>query len=155
LATDPLFRKAKATAAERAQSLKAFVTAALRDKLMRDSARVSAIEPGIACPARSSQCVAACNERLAQFITIAAPTNPCRRDPQATEFYFGHAIFAMSGFFTLPNELRTTKNTRAICVPSAYRPYGRTSSPPRIANRTVKNTDTEKTVPHKVQPKQP
>jgi len=42
---DPLFRKAKATAAERGQSLKAFVTEALRDKLMRDTARVSAIEP--------------------------------------------------------------------------------------------------------------
>jgi hypothetical protein len=42
---DPIFRKAKATAAERGQSLKAFVTEALRDKLMRDSARVSATDP--------------------------------------------------------------------------------------------------------------
>ena len=32
---DPLFRKAKATAAERGQSLKAFVTEALIDKLDR------------------------------------------------------------------------------------------------------------------------
>lgn len=32
---DPLFRKAKATAAERGQSLKEFVAEALRDKLVR------------------------------------------------------------------------------------------------------------------------
>ena len=40
---DRLFRKAKATAAERGQSLKEFVTEALRDKL--DGARVRAGEP--------------------------------------------------------------------------------------------------------------
>lgn len=33
---DPLFRKVKATAAEHGQSLKEFVTEALRDKLLRD-----------------------------------------------------------------------------------------------------------------------
>ena len=42
---DPLFRKAKATAAGRGQSLKAFVTEALCDKLRRDTARGRAIEP--------------------------------------------------------------------------------------------------------------
>jgi len=36
---DRLFRKAKATAAERGQSLKEFVTEALRDKLTPDSGR--------------------------------------------------------------------------------------------------------------------
>jgi hypothetical protein len=36
---DRLFRKAKATAAERGQSLKDFVTEALRDKLMPQSGR--------------------------------------------------------------------------------------------------------------------
>lgn len=36
---DPLFRKAKATAAERGQSLKEFVSEALRDKLTRDGER--------------------------------------------------------------------------------------------------------------------
>jgi hypothetical protein len=36
---DRLFRKAKATAAERSQSLKEFVTEALRDKLLLDSPR--------------------------------------------------------------------------------------------------------------------
>jgi hypothetical protein len=36
---DPLFRKAKATAAERGQSLKEFVTEALRDKLALDTGR--------------------------------------------------------------------------------------------------------------------
>ena len=40
---DQLFRKAKATAAERGQSLKEFVTEALRDKL--DRGRASAHEP--------------------------------------------------------------------------------------------------------------
>jgi hypothetical protein len=42
---DPLFRKAKATAAERGQSLKEFVTEALRDKLALDTGRVYANEP--------------------------------------------------------------------------------------------------------------
>jgi hypothetical protein len=42
---DQLFRKAKATAAERGQSLKEFVTEALRDKLMPDRGRSSAHEP--------------------------------------------------------------------------------------------------------------
>ena len=42
---DPLFRKAKATAAERGQSLKEFVTEALRDKLSLDTGRAYAIEP--------------------------------------------------------------------------------------------------------------
>ena len=36
---DQLFRKAKATAAERGQSLKEFVTEALRDKLLTGSSR--------------------------------------------------------------------------------------------------------------------
>ncbi len=40
---DQLFRKAKATAAERGQSLKQFVTEALRDKL--DRSRAPAHEP--------------------------------------------------------------------------------------------------------------
>jgi hypothetical protein len=42
---DRLFRKAKATAAERGQSLKEFVTEALRDKLALDSGRARADEP--------------------------------------------------------------------------------------------------------------
>jgi hypothetical protein len=42
---DPLFRKVKATAAERGQSLKEFVTDALRDKLARDDGRRPAHEP--------------------------------------------------------------------------------------------------------------
>ncbi|MEQ1806719.1 MAG: hypothetical protein ABL900_15190 [Burkholderiaceae bacterium] len=42
---DPLFRKAKATAAERGQSLKEFFTAALRDKLAADSGPTLAAEP--------------------------------------------------------------------------------------------------------------
>ena len=42
---DPLFRKAKATAAERGQSLKEFVAEALRDKLVLDTGRAYASEP--------------------------------------------------------------------------------------------------------------
>ena len=42
---DPIFRKAKATAAGRGQSLKDFVTEALRDKLALDTGRAQAIEP--------------------------------------------------------------------------------------------------------------
>jgi len=42
---EPLFRKVKATAAERGQSLKDFVTEALRDKLARTSARDGAEQP--------------------------------------------------------------------------------------------------------------
>jgi hypothetical protein len=42
---DPLFRKVKATAAERGQSLKEFVTEALRDKLALDTGRAYASEP--------------------------------------------------------------------------------------------------------------
>ncbi|MEQ1879920.1 MAG: hypothetical protein ABL878_03005 [Burkholderiales bacterium] len=42
---DPLFRKAKATAAERGQSLKEFVTEALRDKLALGAAGTQASEP--------------------------------------------------------------------------------------------------------------
>ena len=42
---DRLFRKAKATAAERGQSLKEFVTEALRDNLARDTGRAGAAEP--------------------------------------------------------------------------------------------------------------
>jgi hypothetical protein len=42
---DQLFRKAKATAAERGQSLKEFVTEALRDKLLLGSGRGRADEP--------------------------------------------------------------------------------------------------------------
>jgi hypothetical protein len=42
---DPLFRKAKATAAERGQSLKEFVTEALRDKLALAADRAHANEP--------------------------------------------------------------------------------------------------------------
>ena len=42
---DQLFHKAKATAAERGQSLKEFVTEALRDKLLLDSGRGGAGEP--------------------------------------------------------------------------------------------------------------
>ena len=42
---DPLFRRAKATAAERGQSLKEFVTEALSDKLARDTGRADAGMP--------------------------------------------------------------------------------------------------------------
>ena len=42
---DQLFRKAKATAAERGQSLKEFVTEALRDKLLADKGRARTDEP--------------------------------------------------------------------------------------------------------------
>jgi hypothetical protein len=42
---DPLFRKAKATAAERGQSLKDFVTDALRDKLALQTGGPHAAEP--------------------------------------------------------------------------------------------------------------
>ena len=42
---DPLFRKVKATAAERGQSLKEFVTEALRDKLVLATGRIHASEP--------------------------------------------------------------------------------------------------------------
>jgi hypothetical protein len=42
---DPIFRKVKATAAERGQSLKDFVTEALRDKLALGTARPQAGEP--------------------------------------------------------------------------------------------------------------
>ena len=42
---DPIFRRAKATAAERGQSLKDFVTEALRDKLARDAALAKMSEP--------------------------------------------------------------------------------------------------------------
>jgi hypothetical protein len=42
---DHIFRKAKATAAERGQSLKDFVTDALRDKLEIDAARSRALGP--------------------------------------------------------------------------------------------------------------
>jgi hypothetical protein len=42
---DQLFRKAKATAAERGQSLKEFVTEALRDKLSLGSGHARADEP--------------------------------------------------------------------------------------------------------------
>ena len=42
---DQLFRKAKATAAERGQSLKEFVTEALRDKLLLGSGRARADAP--------------------------------------------------------------------------------------------------------------
>ena len=42
---DPIFRKAKASAAERGQSLKEFVTEALRDKLAVDARRAQAAEP--------------------------------------------------------------------------------------------------------------
>ena len=42
---DPLFRKAKATAAARGQSLKEFVTEALRDKLSPPSRGASSPEP--------------------------------------------------------------------------------------------------------------
>ena len=43
--SDRLFRKAEATAAACGQSLKEFVTEALRDKLMRDTGRAHASEP--------------------------------------------------------------------------------------------------------------
>ena len=43
---DPIFRKAKVTAAERGQSLKDFVTEALRDKLAPDTRRARANAPG-------------------------------------------------------------------------------------------------------------
>ena len=42
---DTVFRKAKATAAERGQSLKDFVTEALRDKFAADAGRTVATEP--------------------------------------------------------------------------------------------------------------
>jgi hypothetical protein len=42
---DQLFRKAKVTAAERGQSLKEFVTEALRDKLLLGSGRARADAP--------------------------------------------------------------------------------------------------------------
>ncbi len=42
---DPLFRRAKATAAERGQSLKALVTEALREKLAAGARRVPPEEP--------------------------------------------------------------------------------------------------------------
>ena len=42
---DPLFRRAKATAAERGQSLKDFVTEALHEKLATGAERLSASEP--------------------------------------------------------------------------------------------------------------
>lgn len=42
---DPVFRKAKATAAERGQSLKDFVTEALRDKFAAETDRPVATEP--------------------------------------------------------------------------------------------------------------
>lgn len=42
---DPLFRKANATAAERNQPLKEFVTEALRDKLVLDTGRTHISEP--------------------------------------------------------------------------------------------------------------
>ena len=42
---DQLFRKAKVTAAERGQSLKEFVTEALRDKLLLGSGRARVDEP--------------------------------------------------------------------------------------------------------------
>jgi hypothetical protein len=43
---DPIFRKAKATAAERGQSLKEFVTEALREKLSSGFRRANVSEPG-------------------------------------------------------------------------------------------------------------
>jgi len=43
---DPLFRKAKGTAAERGQSLKDFVTEAVREKLSADSRHAGPGEPG-------------------------------------------------------------------------------------------------------------
>ena len=42
---DAVFRKAKATAAERGQSLTAFVTEALREKLTRGAARGAPLGP--------------------------------------------------------------------------------------------------------------
>ena len=42
---EQLFRKVKATAAERGQSLKEFVTEALRDKLVLDRGRTRADQP--------------------------------------------------------------------------------------------------------------
>lgn len=42
---DPIFRKAKSTAAARGQSLKDFVTEALRDKLARNTEMEAAAEP--------------------------------------------------------------------------------------------------------------
>jgi hypothetical protein len=42
---DPLFRKAKATAAERSQSLKEFVTEALQEKLAVNGGKVRPGEP--------------------------------------------------------------------------------------------------------------
>jgi hypothetical protein len=43
---DPLFRKAKATSAERGQTLKQFVTEALHEKLAGKSRQVQSAEPG-------------------------------------------------------------------------------------------------------------
>jgi hypothetical protein len=43
---DPLFRKAKATAAERGQSLRDFVAEALQDKLQKPAGRAAPGEPG-------------------------------------------------------------------------------------------------------------
>ena len=42
---DPLFRKAKSTAAERSQSLKEFVTEALQEKLAVNASKVRPGEP--------------------------------------------------------------------------------------------------------------
>ena len=42
---DPLFRKAKATAAERGQTLKEFVTEALRERLASKSSNIQGSEP--------------------------------------------------------------------------------------------------------------
>jgi hypothetical protein len=42
---DPLFRKAKSTAAERSQSLKEFVTEALQEKLAGNAGKVRLGEP--------------------------------------------------------------------------------------------------------------
>ena len=42
---DPLFRKAKATAAERGQTLKEFVTEALRERLASRSSNIHGSEP--------------------------------------------------------------------------------------------------------------
>ena len=42
---DPLFRKAKATAAERSQSLKEFVTEALQEKLAVNAGKIGLREP--------------------------------------------------------------------------------------------------------------
>ena len=42
---DPLVRKAKATAAERGQSLKEFVAEAVQDKIDRPEQRAASVEP--------------------------------------------------------------------------------------------------------------